>query len=56
MTVIFEQCVHVFLLGQAASITPFAAGMLERTIATTVGPSTDITKPIFDPAVIRGEL
>jgi hypothetical protein len=39
----------------AAPITPFAAGMLERTIATTVGPATDITKPVTDPAVIRGE-
>ena len=56
MTVISDVYVHVFWLGQAASITPFAAGMLERTIATTVGPSTDITKPITDPAVIRGEL
>jgi 4-hydroxy-tetrahydrodipicolinate synthase len=39
----------------AAGISPLAAGMLTRTIATTVGPTTDITKPVTDAAVIRGE-
>jgi hypothetical protein len=47
---------YVSRLEQAAPITPFASGMLARTIETTVGPSTDITKPVIDPAVIRGEL
>jgi hypothetical protein len=41
----------------AAGISPIATGMLSRTITSTVGPAshTDITKPIVDASVIRGE-